>query len=60
VSGPVFTPDNTALFTSIQHPGEGGTFEEPLSVWPDGDGFARPTVVVIQADNGGRIGGASS
>lgn len=60
VSGPVFTPDNTALFTSVQHPGEGGTFEEPLNVWPEGEGFARPTVVVIQAENGGRVGGGAS
>ena len=49
VSGPVFNPDNTALFASIQHPGEGGTFEEPISHWPDGAGPLRPSVVVIQA-----------
>ena len=28
-SGPVFNPDNTALWVSVQHPGEGGTLEEP-------------------------------
>jgi len=56
VSGPEFTPDNTSLFASIQHPGEGGSFDEPVSLWPDGEGTARPTVVVIQADSGGRIG----
>jgi secreted PhoX family phosphatase len=56
VSGPVFTPDNSSLFTSVQHPGEGGTFEQQLSTWPDGTGAPRPTVVVIQAENGGRVG----
>ena len=56
VSGPVFTPDNTTLFLSIQHPGEGGTFAEPASRWPDGDGPPRPALVVIQAESGGRVG----
>jgi uncharacterized protein len=56
VSGPEFTPDNTSLFVSIQHPGEGGTFESQISTWPDGDGAPRPTVVVIQAESGGPIG----
>ena len=56
VSGPVFTPDNTSLFTAIQHPGEGGSFESQISTWPDGTGAPRPSVVVIQAENGGRVG----
>lgn len=60
VSGPAFNPDNTALFASIQHPGEGGSFEAPLARWPDGGEMPpRPSVVVIQAANGiGRVGGA--
>ena len=57
VSGPVFNPDSTALWTSIQHPGEGGSFEEPISLWPDGEGAARPTVVLITKNDGGTIGG---
>jgi hypothetical protein len=57
VSGPVFTPDNTTLFLEIQHPGEGGTYSEPASRWPDGEGPPRPALVVIQAEDGGRIGG---
>jgi hypothetical protein len=58
VSGPVFNPDNTALFASIQHPGEGGSFAEPTTRWPDGgDMPPRPTVVVIQSEGGaGRVG----
>jgi secreted PhoX family phosphatase len=50
VSGPEFNRDNSALFVSIQHPGEGGRFEAQTSHWPDGgDAPPRPTVVVIQA-----------
>ncbi len=46
-SGPEFNPDNSALFVSIQHPGEGGTVEEPVSLWPDGAVAPRPSVVLI-------------
>lgn len=57
VSGPIFTPDNTSLFLSIQHPGEGGTFEQPITSWPGEEGTPRPSLVVIQAEDGSRIGG---
>ena len=50
------TPDNTALFVSIQHPGEGGTYEEPISTFPDGGGAVRPSVVLIRKEDGGVIG----
>jgi uncharacterized protein len=50
-SGPVFNPDNTALWVSVQHPGEDGTLEEPLSLWPDGEGAPRPSVVLITAND---------
>lgn len=58
--GPLFTPDNTALFIAVQHPGEGGTYEEPISVWPDGSSPPRPSVVVITADDGSAIGAATT
>ncbi len=55
VTGPEFTPDYTALFLAIQHPGERGGLEEPTSTWPDGD-FPRPSVIVTRKLDGGVIG----
>jgi secreted PhoX family phosphatase len=54
-----FTRDNLNLFVSVQHPGEGGTFEEPIGLWPDGGPVARPTVIQIWNENGERIGGGA-
>lgn len=51
VSGPIFTPDNSSLFLSVQHPGEGGTYEQPLSTWPGTETPPRPTVVLIQSES---------
>jgi len=50
-SGPEFNPDNSALWASVQHPGEGGTVEEPVTLWPDGAVAPRPTVVLITNDD---------
>ncbi|NJL06561.1 MAG: PhoX family phosphatase [Chloroflexaceae bacterium] len=56
VCGPEFTPDNTALFLAIQHPGEGGTFDAPTTSWPEESGPPRPSVIAIRANNGGPVG----
>lgn len=56
VCGPEFTPDDRTLFLAIQHPGEGGTFEEPITDWPDRQGLARPSVITIQRFDSGKIG----
>lgn len=56
VCGPEFTPDNRTLFLAIQHPGEGGTFEKPISTWPDRQGMPRPSVITIQSFKNNRIG----
>lgn len=67
VCGCEFTPDNTALFLNIQHPGDGGPVEAPTSTWPDGE-FAdpprdtngntqpRPSVVAVRRGDGGVVG----
>jgi hypothetical protein len=51
VCGPEFNTDNTALFLNIQHPGEGGTYNDPVSTWPDGTNPPRPSLVVVQAED---------
>ncbi|MCS6803487.1 MAG: DUF839 domain-containing protein, partial [Dehalococcoidia bacterium] len=56
VCGPEFTPDNRTLFLAIQHPGEGGTFENPISTWPDRQGLPRPSVITVQRFDSGVIG----
>jgi secreted PhoX family phosphatase len=57
VCGCEFTPDGETLFMSIQHPGEGGTLESPVSDWPDGrNAPPRPSVIAIRRSGGGRVG----
>lgn len=53
-----FNPDSTALFVSVQHPGEGGTLEAPTSTWPDAGQPPRPSIVVAWSESGKVIGEA--
>jgi uncharacterized protein len=50
------TPNNETLFVSIQHPGEGSTFDNPSSRFPDGSGTPRPSVLAITKTGSGVIG----
>jgi secreted PhoX family phosphatase len=65
VTGITATPDGTAMFVGIQHPGESPTdTSDPadptrFSTWPDGPGKAgrpRSSVVLITKDDSGVIG----
>ncbi len=53
IAGCEFTPDGRTLFLSVQHPGEGGTLEDPKSHWPDGGDLPpRASLVAITRDDG--------
>jgi secreted PhoX family phosphatase len=47
VASLIFNSQNTTLFTSIQHPGEGGTLANPESNFPDGRQPCRPSVMAV-------------
>jgi uncharacterized protein len=56
VCGCEFTPDGRTLFLTIQHPGEGGSFEKPRSQWPDGNGLPpRAALLAVEREDGGTI-----
>jgi secreted PhoX family phosphatase len=58
--GPCFTPNNQSFFCAVQHPGSGGSFDKPITRWPD---FvetmpARPSLVVVTHPRGLPVGSA--
>ena len=57
-TGPCFTPDGKTLFLSVQHPGEGSSYDRPSTHWPDfTQGLPpRPAVIAITRDGGLEIG----
>jgi len=51
--GPEFSPDDTTLFCSIQHPGSGGVlFTRVVSNWPDGTQPPKPSVLAVVKNPG--------
>jgi hypothetical protein len=65
VTGVITTPDQTAMFVNIQHPGESTTYwgtpttsdPDAVSSWPDPTaGRPRPSTIVIRRIDGGKIG----
>lgn len=61
LTGIAETPDGTALFVNIQHPGEttpAARINDPISIWPSNAPGARPrsSTLVITKKGGGRIG----
>lgn len=62
VTGVATTPDGTAMWVNIQHPGEGDADLDPdnpteFSAWPDMDGTRpRAATVLITKNDGGVIG----
>jgi hypothetical protein len=59
ITGIAETPDGTALFVNIQHPGEDSTnLAAPRSTWPSTVAGTRPrsSTIVITRDGGGVIG----
>ena len=56
-TGPALSEDNRSIFVAVQHPGEGGSYAEPTSTFPDGPGTKpRPSVVVVWREDGKPIG----
>ncbi len=51
--GGTFTPDESTMFVSVQHPGENSlTLENPTSRWPNfGNDIPRPAVIAIAMSN---------
>jgi hypothetical protein len=57
VCGPEFSGDERTFFCAIQHPNDGGGFE---NVWPigDPDGVSKPSLICVRHVRGRKIGSA--
>ena len=52
-----FSDHGRALFFCVQHPGEGSSWDQPSTRWPDfrSDRPPRPSLVVVEREDGGLI-----
>ena len=57
ICSPCFTPDSKTMFCSVQHPGDGSSFDNPSTRWPDFDEQLppRPSVIAVQRDDGEQL-----
>ena len=58
-TGACFTPDGSALFVSVQHPGKNSeTLESPTTCWPTKDSSLppRPAAVAVTRQGEGGLG----
>ncbi|MCI0652926.1 MAG: PhoX family phosphatase [Methylococcaceae bacterium] len=57
-TGPCFSPDHQTFFLSVQHPGDGSSFDDPSTRWPDFDSALppRPAVIAVYRDDNGVVG----
>jgi len=53
-TGICFTPDNSTMFLSVQHPADGSTFDSPSTRWPDFNAHITPRPSVIAISKKGR------
>ena len=58
ICSPCFTPDCKTMFCSVQHPGDGSSFDRPSTRWPDFDENIppRPSVIAVTQDKDEIIG----
>jgi len=58
----VFNPDDTTLFVTIQHPGEGGAWTDNprdlTSTFPDGAAPNKPTIITVSKSRGNPVVGS--
>jgi uncharacterized protein len=58
IAGLTFTPNNHALFCSVQNLGKGSSLDDLSSTWPDRTIPPRPNVIAVEKSEGSRVIGS--